>query len=232
MIKRTLLLVAAAALASASHAQGRGGMMRMFQGGTLASAMMLGREDVQAEIKLTDEQKGQIDAKRASAQERIRNFFTEMRSSGNFNPQDSSTQTKMQNFFEDMSKDSLSVLTPAQTKRLGELAIQSRGAMAVVQPDVAKELGITAAQKAKIDDLQRLMNEANEGLYEKVRENEMDRDEMFATVQKNAKSLDVEIEKVLTPKQRAKLKELGGAPFEFKDPKPGTPGSWGRPGGR
>ena len=57
----------------------------------------------------------------------------------------------------------------------------------------------------------------------------MERDEMIATVQKNSKTLDIEIEKVLTAKQRAKLKELGGAPFEFKDPKPGSPGSWGRP---
>ena len=137
--------------------------MRMFQGGRLASAFMLGREDVQAEIKLTDEQKGQIDAKRATAQEKIRNFFMEMRGSGAFNPQDASTQTKIKEFFEDMSKDSLSVLTPAQTKRVNELAIQSRGALAAVQPDVAKELGVTAAQKAKIDDLQRLMEEANEG---------------------------------------------------------------------
>ena len=230
MIKRTLLLVAVAAFATSSHAQGRGGMMRMFQSGSLASAMMLNREDVQAEIKLTDDQKGKIDAKRASAQERIRNFFMQMRSSGGFNPQDSSTQTKMQALFEDMSKEALSELTDAQKKRLNELAIQSRGAMAVTQTDVAKELGITAAQKAKIDDLQRLMSEANEGLFERVRNNEMEREELSATLEKNTKTMDSEIEKLLTPAQRSKLKALGGAPFEFKDPKPGTPGSWGRPG--
>ena len=131
----------------------------------------------------------------------------------------------------DMSKEALSSLDDAQRKRLGELTVQSAGALAVLQINVAKEIGLTAAQKAKVDDLQRLQDEANQSLVQRVQNEELDRDEMPKLMGKNRDVMDAEVAKILTAPQRAKLKDLGGAPFEFKDPKPGTPGSWGRPGG-
>ena len=76
-----------------------------------------------------------------------------------------------------------------------------------------------------------MLDEANQALVDKGREGEIEWSEVGEKTQKNSKALDAEIDKVLTPAQRTKLKEMAGAKFEFKDPKPGTPGSFGRPGG-
>lgn len=200
----------------------------------MASLMLLGREDVQGELKLTDDQKAKLDSLREGARDKFRSAFTEVRTANeNASPEDmqKAIQVRMQSLMEDMASDVLKVLEPDQKKRLTELYVQSAGSLAVVQADVSKELEITPAQKAKIDDLQRLQDEANQGIFEKAQNGEIDREEIPTMMQKNSKIMDDSIAKILTEKQRTRLKELGGKPFEFKDPKPGTPGSFGRPGG-
>ena len=233
MTKKILLIAATAVLAVSVSAQGfRGGMFRAFQGGPMASAQLLSREDVQAELKITEDQKGRLDALRSGARDKMRAAFTEMRN-GAGGPEDAqqAMQTRMQGLFEDMAKGALSVLDDAQKQRVKELAIQSQGALAVLQPEVAKELAITGAQKAKFDDLQRMQDEANTGLFERLQSGEIDREQLGASMTKNRATMDAEVVKLLTEAQRAKLKALGGVPFEFKDPKPGTAGAFGRPGG-
>ena len=234
MTKKLLIVAATAALAVSASAQGfRGGaMFRAFQTGPMASAMLLNREDVQAELKITDDQKGKLDEIRTGVRDKMRSAFTDMRNNAG-SPEDAqkAMQTRMQGVMEDLAKGALAVLDAAQQKRVKELAIQSQGTLAVLQPDVAKELGITASQKARFDDLQRMQDEANGGLFERVQSGEIDRDQLGTSMQKNRTTMDAEMLKLLTDVQRAKLKTLGGAPFEFKDPKPGAPGSFGRPGG-
>lgn len=236
MIKKLLLIAATAALAVSAAAQGfRGGagMFRSLQAGPMASASLLSREDVQAELKITEDQKGKLDAIRSGVRERMRSAFADMRNAAAGSPEDAqkAMQVRMQGLFEDMAKGALAVLDDAQKARVKELAIQSQGALAILQPDVAKELSITAAQKVKIDDLQRMQDEANAGLFERLQNQEIDRDQLGASMQKNRSIMDAEVVKLLTEPQRTKLKAMGGTPFEFKDPKPGTPGSFGRPGG-
>ena len=232
MKPRTLLVVAVAALAAASSAQGfRGGMMRAFSGGPMAQAMLLNRPDVQEELKISDEQKGKLDEQRASIRQRMQSLF---QGGGGFGGDEASRRTmmtKMQDVFEGAAKDALSVLSDDQRKRLKELTIQSAGSRAVLQADVSKELGVTEAQKARIDELQRYQEEATSGLFEQRQNGEIDTEQMQTSMAGNTKKMDAEIAKVLTPAQRDKLKAMGGAAFEFKDPKPGTPGSWGRPSG-
>lgn len=228
MTQRILFAAALTALVSAAHAQGfrpGGGFMRMFQGGPMAQAMLLNREDVQEEIKLSDDQKGKLDAQRAAVRDKMRATFTQ---GGDASPEE--RQKTIQAMFEDVSKEALGVLTDDQRKRVKELSIQSSGALAVLQPDISKELAITEAQKVKFAELQRLQDEANAGLFERVSNGEIERDEMQKSMQKNSETLKTEFTKALTSAQRDKLKALSGAPFEFKDPKPGTPGSFGRPG--
>ena len=232
MKKRVLLVAAFAALSGGALAQGfRGGMMRMFQGGPMAQAAILNRADVQDEIKLSDDQKAKLDAQRAGIRQRMQALFAGGGGFGGSDEERKAMQSKVQAVFEDVSKEALGVLTDDQRKRVKELYVQSAGSLAVLQPDVAKEIEITAAQKAKFDDLQRLQDEATQGLFEQVQSGDIDREQMQASVAKNAKVMDAEVTKVLTSAQRDKLKAMGGMPFEFKDPKPGTPGAFGRPGG-
>ncbi len=238
MIKRILVAIAFATLSGASLAQGFGGggggqrgMMRMFQGGPMATAMLLRRDDVQAELKLDDTQKGKLDAVQAGSRQRFQGAFSGFQPGGDPEEMQKQMQAKMQLVISDIVKDTMAVLTDEQQKRLKELGIQAEGNRAVLQDAVSKEIALTDAQKAKLDELQRLQEEANAGLFEKLRNGELDRDSLGAAMQKNTKIMDDSILKLLTEPQKTKLKELGGAPFTFKDPKPGTPGAFGRPGG-
>ncbi len=239
MIKKILSLAAVAVLSGTAFGQGmRGGagMMRMMQGTTAQSLMLLRREDVQSEIKMTDDQKGKLDSLQSGAQDKFRAAFANMRQNagGGGDPEAmmKAAQTTMAALFEDLSKDALAILEPDQKKRLKELVVQAQGTLAVLQPDVDKEIGgLTPGQKAQIDDLQRRQDEANRNLIEQVQGGEIDREDMGNKMEANRKIMDQAVGKLLTEPQRAKLKEMSGKAFEFKDPKPGTPGAWGRPGG-
>ena len=233
MTKKILLLAALAVLSGVSSAQGMGGgFMRMMQGGPGASLQMLRRPDVKEELKLNEDQKGKLDALEAGARQRFTSVFSGMMGGGGGDREAmmKEVQGKIMALMEDMSKEALGILDDGQKKRVKELAIQSAGSLAVLQKDVATELAITPAQKAKIDDLQRLQGEATQGIMEKVQEGELTREDIGPMMEKNTKIMDESVAKILTESQRAKLKALSGAPFAFKDPKPGA-FSFGRPGG-
>jgi hypothetical protein len=80
--------------------------------------------------------------------------------------------------------------------------------------DVQKDLGFTADQKAKIEDLFKKQQEANAALREKMQSGEIDRSEIMERMQNNNKILGDEIQKLLTDAQKAKLKEMQGPEFK------------------
>ncbi len=197
--------------------QGRGGM-RMMQGGRGfgGPAMLLQREDVQAELKLSDDQKSKLSSFREKQQSKMRETFQAAMQGG-----ERPDPTKMQEIFakmnEESNKELATILTADQSKRLRELSVQRAGSMAVIMPDVQKEIGISDAQKTRIQSLQKMQQEANQSLFEKMRDGELDRDQLREKMQGNQKALEDEVAKVLTEDQKTKLKALGGAPFTFKD---------------
>lgn len=236
MIKKILVAVAFATVSAASFAQGFGGggqrgFMRMFQGGQMATAMLLRRDDVKEELKLDDTQKGKLDAVQAGTRQRFQSAFSGFQPGDDPEAMQKQMQAKMQLVITDIYKETMAILTDSQQKRLKELGIQAEGNRAVLQDAVSKDLAITDAQKAKLDELQHQQEDANMGLFDKLRNGELDRDSLGAAMQKNTKIMDDAILKLLTDAQKTKLKELAGATFAFKDPKPGTPGAFGRPGG-
>ena len=96
--------------------------------------------------------------------------------------------------------------------RLGEIFIQTEGNRAVLNADVQKQISFTEDQVAKLKDLNEKFQAANRGLQQ-VRQ-DIGREEFQARQEKNTKALADEIGKILTDAQKAKLKELGGKPFE------------------
>jgi len=124
-----------------------------------------------------------------------------------------------------MIKDLSGILNEGQMKRLGEIRVQLMGNRAVMQAEIQKELGLATAQVTRIEDLQQKQQTANRALQEKVRNNEMTREDMQKSLENNNKILDEELGKVLTPDQSAKLKAMGGKPFKAAPPQ-------GRGGGR
>lgn len=223
-MKKILALAAFAAFATAALAQGfgggqgRGGFMMGGPGGS--SLMLLGREDVQGELKVTDEQKGKLDSIRAGIRDRMRSLFQ----NGGFQPGGdmSEMQKAMGKLMAEISNDAVKVLTPEQAKRLKELNVQASGNAVVLQEDVAKDLAITEDQKGKLADLQKTQQEATMGVIQKMRDGEISQEDLPGIFEKNRKVMDDEIGKILTDDQKKKLKDMAGKPFEFKDPKPGA----------
>lgn len=218
--KVSFVAVAVLALASASIAQGQGQGRRGGQfgrGGGQRLTQLLRNPQVQTELKVTDEQKTKIEALPSGrgpggggpgggggGGQR-----------GNFTPPTVEEQLKQ---FNDDKATTSAILTADQEKRLEELRIQWAGPRAATFPDVQATLALTDDQKKQITDLVTKMNAANRGLMEKAQNGEIDRQDVFPTMQKNNETLGTEIEKVLTADQKTKLKALGGAELKQEMP--------------
>ncbi|MBS1701362.1 MAG: hypothetical protein JST12_06865 [Armatimonadetes bacterium] len=110
-------------------------------------------------------------------------------------------------------KDLLEIISDAQLKRVDEIHLQLQGNMAIMEPDVQKALGLSSDQTDKIKDLQTKQGEANRALFQKVRDQEISREDMQAAFQKNNDTMKSELGKILTSDQAAKLKAMQGKPF-------------------
>lgn len=215
-MKKLLFGITILAVAVLAQAQ-RGGMM-MGGGAAGNPVMILGREDVQEDLKLTDDQKEKL-ADYTDMQKMFPKMMSAAQEAG-ISREDMRSE-KGQKFFKDyqekIRKEIEGILTPDQAKRWNEIAIQMAGNMAVARPEIAKLVGLTDDQNAKIKDLQKKQGEAMQGLVQQMRDGELTREDLQEKMKKNNEILDSEVGKLLTEPQKAKLKELGGKHFEKKD---------------
>lgn len=110
-------------------------------------------------------------------------------------------------------KELLEIISEAQLKRVDEIGIQLQGNSAILQADVQKALGLSTDQTDKIKDLQKKQQEATQALFQKVRDQELTREDFTAAMTKNNDTMKAELGKILTSDQAAKLKAMGGKPF-------------------
>ena len=228
--KVSLIAVAVMALVSVSFAQqgqgggggGRGGFGQFGRGGGQRLTQLLRNPQVQEELKLTDDQKAKVDA--LPRPQRGQGGPGGGGGNGGGGGQRTFTPPTTEEQLKQLADDkavTAGILTTEQEKRLEELRIQWAGPNAVAFPDVQEALGLTADQKTKIADLQSKMREAMQGLMEKMRNGEIDRSELQPTMQKNNDIFKVEVGKVLTADQSAKLKAMGGAELKQEFRRPG-----------
>ena len=216
-VRNMLVVCAALVVASAALAQGGGrgqGGMRMMGGGDSSGIMLLQRKDVQADLGITDDQKSKLEAARTKMMDDMRAQFQ-----GGSRPEPEAMQKMFAKMQEDMKKETEKVLTKEQMSRLKQINIQLAGNNAAAWADIQKELGMTEDQIKKIKDLQAKQQEANQGLFQKMRDQEMSREELQDAMKKNGETLKAEMGKVLTAEQKDKLKAMGGK--EFKADKDG-----------
>jgi Spy/CpxP family protein refolding chaperone len=219
IVRNMLVVCAALVVASAAMAQGggrgQGGMRMMGGAGDSSGMMLLQRKDVQADLAITDDQKSKLEAARTKMQDEMRAQFQNGGGGGDREAM-MKVITKMQ---EDMKKETEKVLTKEQMARLRQINIQLAGTNAANWADVQKEIGMTEDQVKKIKDLQAKQQEANQGLFQKMRDQEMTREELQDAMKKNGETLKSEMAKILTSEQKDKLKAMGGK--EFKADKDG-----------
>jgi Spy/CpxP family protein refolding chaperone len=187
---------------------GPGGPGGFFGGGGMMG--LVGRDDVQQELQLVDEQQEKVqtvvDEARDQIRDEMRSMFSEMRdlSEDERRERFGEIRARMDEMNTELEGKLKKVLLPHQFDRLKQIDVQSRiqqrGASALSSGDLAEALSLTDEQKEK---LEKRAEEVREELQEKIRQLQTEaRDKM----------LDV-----LTPEQRAKLDELMGDTFELRD---------------
>lgn len=227
-----IALVVALACVSAAQGggggrQGRGGMMMMRGGGGGSGMQLALRDDVSKELNLTADQRTKLRDMADAQRDEMRSMFQSMAGSGE-QPDRSAMEKMMQEMQAKQKKQMAEILTAEQIKRLGELRIQRAGNSAIMDPEVQTALGLTTAQKDKINDLMTKQGEAMQAVMEKVRNQEMDRSELRPLMEKNRKIMDQELGKVLTAEQTKKLADMGGKPFTFDPSEDNQRGPGGR----
>ncbi|MBS1718348.1 MAG: hypothetical protein JSS72_11515 [Armatimonadetes bacterium] len=225
-MKLTKLILAVSIFGAVFSGSAFGQRMMMGGGRGMASPSMLAsRDDVAEELKLTDDQKTRIKDLRTEMMQKGRDKMQEMMAnSGGERPD----PEKMQGVFREMMKEAddrlKEIISTEQYARLKELVIQRQGNRAIADEETQKTLGMTDDQKSKVKTLMTKQREAMQELMERMRNQEIDREEMQNTMRKNDKILDTELGKIMTAEQKKKLSDMGGKPFTFKEEEQRGPG--------
>lgn len=250
-----LMVAFGAAIAQPGPGGGRG-MGAMMQP---SYTFLINQPDVQKDIKLTDQQKTDLAAKQQALIEKypfLRMMLSAPRPQGQggaaaggaaagggqrpggaggpqrpgggfgqFDPE------QMQTAMKEAEKGINDILTDEQEARIFQIGVQNDGGRALFREDVQKKLDVKAAQKVKLQELQTGMQSATMELLQRMRDQEITREEMTAAMTKNNEILGTEAVKILTADQAAAFEKMKGAKFEGKITQMGMGGRGGRPGG-
>jgi len=199
-----------ALLSGPAFAQGQGRGMGMMGGGGVA--MLIGNESVQKELKLDDTQ---VTKAKELADKNREKFMAAREETKDLDQEE--RQKKTTELMKEVNQSTLKAvgefLKPEQLTRLHQISYQARGVLAFADPEVAKKLNITDAQKA---DIKTIADESNEAMRE-LRSGF--RDDPEGTQKKITEHRKETLSKAvakLNDEQQKTWKELIGAPFELK----------------
>lgn len=228
----SLFVVAVAAVSLAQgggggRGQGRGGFgggMGMMQGGPGGGSMtsLLNRPDVQKELALTSAQIAKIEELNPrrggpGGQGGVRQGGGGQGGGRGQGGNQGMDRDEMMKRMQEREKSILAVLDEKQQTRLKELFIQRAGNAALMNPEIQKDLGFTNEQKSKVEELQRKQQEASMAIMEKMRNGEIQREELGELMQKNGRTMNEELGKILTKEQAEKFESMKGKKFEFSE---------------
>lgn len=138
-----VLVMCVGLLATAAQVQaqfgGRGGA------GGVSGTMLLQQKSVQDELKLTTDQVDKV----KQVAEKMRGSFTGRPEGGDRQE----AMKKLEEARQAADKEIGGILSADQSKRLKEIVLQQAGPMALARPDVAKDLGLTDEQQAKVKEI-------------------------------------------------------------------------------
>ena len=224
----SLALVAPLTLACASQAsaqvavQGGGrGTRAVAPYGGQSVLYMLYNPQIQKEIEIVDDQKAELQKIQTEMSAKMSEAYQKMAIPQDADPEEQ--QKKYMEIYQSIGKETderaQKILLPHQRKRLSQILLQMKlqqsgygygFAGAIGGDDVAKELGITDAQK---EELRKKEEEVRAGMQKKYQE-------FYKKLQEESTK---ELMSVLTPAQRKKLEELTGEKFEWQQAQPAQP---------
>lgn len=184
-------------------------------GGPGGAIAILGMPEVQAELKLTDEQRKIVDEISQSMQQSIRDVF-EGRDGGNEPPAEGperfeQIRSRIDGIVAKSEEKVEATLNEEQSKRYSQLKLQRDGFMALLQEDLRAQLKLTDEQREKIEVA-------------------LSRNNPFLPPEERM-AMEKEASAQLTAEQQTTLADLRGPVFEFPQPGFGPPGGgFGPPG--
>ncbi len=209
-----------AMLAGPAAAQGRGrGFGGFGAGGNLAT--LAANTSVQKELKLDDQQVEKAKELADKTREKMRETFQSLQGL-----EGEELTKKRQELSHEMNELTLKAvgefLKPEQLTRLKQISYQMRGAGVFADPEVAKKLNLTDAQKSDIQAIARESMQGGRGRFNQDATPE-ERQAAMKKMAENRKEALAKAQAKLNDEQQKTWKELLGAPFEYKpDPRPGN----------
>jgi hypothetical protein len=200
---------------------------------------LLMMDEVREEIEVTEDQAESIrkaaEEQRAGRDRADRPNFRDMT-----DEEREKAMAEMRERFEKDAKEAKAkiseILLPHQMERLDQIALQMQGAMALVNDDVAKKVGLS---EKDIENVKQAAEKAQQSMRDQMREifGAGDREGMAEKVQALRKKMDDDVLAVLSDVQRESFEKMKGEKFELPQGafgrgfggRPGGPG--GRPGG-
>jgi Spy/CpxP family protein refolding chaperone len=205
-LTRNILLAMGAACVLVLPAPAQSPFARLSAAGV---GTMVDNERVQKELRLTDDQTTKCKAVYAKIQAKYQETFEKLRAQKQ--PQQILDLTKSVN--QETLKAFAAVLTPAQLKRLQQIDLQQRGALAFQEPEIAKVLKLT-------DDQVDLIKTINADAAKEMRDSFVNPQAKLEEVGKKIGELRKEtmerVNALLTEEQRKTWQEMAGPAFEFK----------------
>jgi Spy/CpxP family protein refolding chaperone len=174
-------------------------------------------EEVEDELKLSDEQKDKIE----ELSDDLRDDFRKLLESGG-------QHEERQALNKAGSQKLIEVLDEDQEKRITEIAIQVFGANTLLfHPTLADHINVTEEQRKKLDDAQQENRRAFGEAWRDMRDQDLSREEARTKFGKLRAEADEKLMDVLTPEQKKQLESLKGEKADIDLPQ-FRPGRGGR----
>jgi Spy/CpxP family protein refolding chaperone len=232
---QTGALIVALLVTSAVQAQpGRGSSASSPRGRQGTDQLSLLRnEQIQKELKVTDEQKEKVNEIYTAQREKLRSEI----STSNIRDASQEERAKLIEKYREQraklakenEKSLAEVLTEDQSKRLGQIQVQLLGIRALNEKEVQKKLELSEEQAKEIATTYSSLGTARIELFRKAREIG-NTDSLREQMEELAKKREKSMMSVLDEKQKKAFAELKGKPFELQRQSRGT--GRGRPTGR
>lgn len=193
------------AMSQYSEAQRRGGRL-----GGVSHVRLASLDEVQAELKLTDEQKEKAADLNEQLRSDMRDAFQAARDAGG---DFASAREKLQKMQQKATATFVETLDEAQQTRLNEIFVQANGPGALGDQRVAATLKITDEQKEKLRDITTDSFQAFRDAFRNLRDaSQEERREKMAELREES---DEKLLAVLTTEQSDAFKEMKGEEIEL-----------------
>ena len=204
-------VVLCTALPAGAQERGQGrarGFRGGFGGGQVSKLQLLQAEQVQQELKLTDEQKQQVEQIGEDVSGKRREAFQGGQEGG---------FARMREISEEADEKLEQALKEDQAKRLQEIWLQVSGPAVLARDrELAQELKVSREQQQEIRELLEAQGEKSREAFSSA---EGEGRERFAAAREKLeeirKETETQVVAVLTDDQKQQWKEMTGKPFEF-----------------